>query len=574
MNERLEFDTELEVSDKIRKQKRRLGTIITVTVLVAVLLINAAFGIIIYNKTAYIDLTRAKYEDMGNFYTVSNDLKTVMETEVIPTIDGINAQRAADGLDALKIKIIFCQDSDLLEENEQTKMVHHTVRGLSSRYPNYFDVTYRDVQKYPASVQEYKVTSATTILPTDVIVSFGSEFNVHGLVSFYTLDTDTGEVWAYNGEKKLASTILSLTRADSPICVLTTNHGESLFETIGGEVKVRAEYSTFMDVIRASGYKIELIDLEHDDIPENTRMMICFAPTTDFKAFGNLGESGVSEISRLDKYLDDARAFLYVCDQETPSLPNLEEYLEEWGIKPTRVTVQSGLSENYALFDNQSSADSSGSLLIGKYVTSGYGASLTADLRANAYPPTVTFGSSTALSPSDNYTKTFITPEDGEKSIIYSYYNNGVSRTMYDVFTTNSSAYAMIGGSVYEHASDNNLFRLMTLTEEVNQVQEDNYSLANLSSYVLGVSSTEFFKNEFLDSAAYGNSDILLAALRATSTETVPVNLEFKVFYDGVINDSVYATAKTTGTVIALCTIPLCLLAIAGIFVCVRRKYL
>lgn len=566
---------ELEGSDIKRIKRKRLGRLICACVLAAVLLINAVFGIIIYKKTAYIDLTRAKYEEMSGFYTFSDSLAAVMDTEVIPSIDAINSQRANEGLDALKVEIIFCRDADLLEKEENTKMVHHTARELESRYPDHFEIIYTDVQRYPASVQKYKVTSATTILPTDVIISFGTEFNVHGLVSFYTMDTDTGEVWAYNGEKKFASTILSLTRADSPVCALTVNHGEGLFRTVDGKAVVKEEYSTFIDVIKAAGYKVTFIDLERDEIPENCRMIICFAPTTDFKAFGSLGETGVSEISKLDKYLDGARSFFYVCDTTTPELKNLEEYLSEWGIQPTRVQTQSGLEENYALIDEQNSTGDNGALLIGKYVTAGYGASITADLRASSYPPAVAFGSSTALSPSENYTKTFITPDDGsERSVIYSYYNNGVSRTMYDIFTANSTAYAKVGGEVYEHASDNNLFRLLTLTEELKQVQEDNYSLANLSSYVLGASSTEFFKNEFLNSAAYGNSDVLLAALRATSTETVPVNLEFKVFDGGEINETVYAMTNKAGIIAALCLTPVSLLAIVGIFVCVRRKYL
>ena len=574
MNTQTEQDFELE---ELKSRKGRGRAIaIFVCVIVAVLLLNVAVSLLLYKKVAYIDLTRPKYSETGGFYTFSDGLKTVMDESVIPSVDRINDERKASGLEELKIEIIFCDDADKLDSNEQTKMIQHTARQLESKYSKHIELRYVNVQKNPTAVQDYKVTSATTIYPTDVIISFGTEFIVHGKASFYTLDEDTGEVWAYNGEKKFASSILSLTRADSPICVLTTNHGESLFDYSGATPKVKDEYSTFIDIIAASGYEVQLLDLEKDEIPDECRMMICFAPTTDFKAFGSLGASGVSEIEKLDKYLDGSKSFFYICDPSTPELPHLEEYLSEWGIKPARVQTAAGTQQNYALFDSQSAANSDGSLMIGKYATAGYGSTITADLRAGAYPPAVAFGSSTAILCSDSYTKNsvILNQDTLEKTYIYSYYNNGVSRTMYDVFTSNTTAYAKIGGEVYEHASETNLFSLFTLTEETNQVQEDSFNMANLSSYVLGLSSTEFLKNEFLESKAYGNADVLLAALRATSTETVPVNLEFKVFYDAEIDDMLFATTKTTPTVVALCVIPVTLCLIVGAVVCIKRKFL
>ena len=88
--------------------------------------------------------------------------------------------------------------------------------------------------------------------------------------------------------------------------------------------------SAFIDVIEGAGYEVIFIDLEREEIPKDCRMIICFAPTRDFYAYGSLGELGVSEIEKLDRYLDAAHSFFYVCDRDTPKLPALEEYLYEW----------------------------------------------------------------------------------------------------------------------------------------------------------------------------------------------------------------------------------------------------
>lgn len=568
-----------EIKSPNRARRRALSVLVVSATLAAVLLLNILFGIFIYKKVAYIDLTEPKYTSMTGFYTFSDSLDETMEQSVIPSIDSINAERRSQGLDELKVRLIFCRDADLLDSEDDSRQVHYTARQLCSKYPKYVELEYCDVEKHPDSVRQYKITSATSIYSTDVIVAFGTEFNIHGLISFFTLDSDTGETWGYNGEKKFASTILSLTRADSPVCALTTNHGERLFEEIDGQLTVREEYSAFINIIKGAGYKVELIDLENDPIPQSCRMIICFAPTADLAAYGSLGWSGNSEIQKLDKYLDAQCSFFYISDPSTPSLPNLEEYLSEWGISPARVTTQAGMQENYLLADASNCIDGTGELIKGKYATEGYGASITADLRDLSYTPSAVFGSATAIMPSDCYDKQIILPDSdsNERTAIYTYYNNGVYRTMYDILTSNSTAYAKIGGEVYEHASENNLFRLFTLTEETKQVQEDSYGMVSLSSYVLAMSSTDFFKNEYLDSAAYGNADIMLSALRATSTETVPVNIDPKAYYSYETDTEAYLYTQSTAFKIisvACMLLPPVTVVLAGTVICVKRKYL
>lgn len=546
-----------------------------VSVIALVLLLNVILGVLSYKKLLYIDLTEPKYTNMESFYTASEDFYTAIETNVLPSVDKINEERAGQGLEPLAVRIIFCEDSDLLDKSEDTRLVHYTARQLQNKFPDYIEIEYTDCVKNPSSVQAYKVTAASRINSTDVIVTFGGEFIVHGLLSFYLTDSNSGEVWGYNGEKKFASSIISLTLADSPVCAITTNHGEGLFDYSSGTPTVREEYTTFIKVIEGAGYEVKFIDLEKDEIPEDSRMMICFAPTRDFFAYGNLGESGVSEIQKLDKYLDGSNSFFYICDTSTPVLSNLEEYLAEWGIAPAREEMASGLYEAYKLFDDKNNTDDSGSSVKGKYTTSGYASTITADLRALSYPPAVSFGNATVLSPAENYDKTIVMPseKDGERSVIYTYYHNGITRTMYDIFTSYETAYAQVGDEI-RYANENNLYSVFTLTEEVREVQESSLSTVSISSYVLGLSSTQFLKNEFLDSSSYGNSDVLMAVLRATSSESVPVNIDGKAFYDSHINDALFAITNKALPLTLLIAIPLTLCTVAGIIVCIKRKYL
>lgn len=559
-----------------KRKSAKLIRIFTVVIVVAVIILNAAVSLLGDKNLWYIDLTRTKYKSAESmFYTLSDSCQNLIATEVIPSIEKINLEREAEGLEKIKVKIIFCAEKDFIEQDDMMRYVSYTARALEKNFSDSIEVSYVNMTKNPSAVQKYKTTSAATIYTSDVIVEFGSEYLVQGINSFYYIEASESEPWAYNGEKRLSAMIQSVTQAESPICCLTSNHGESLFDDKG---EVKAEYTTFLKVIEGAGYDVEFLDLEKEEIPANCRMIITFDPAYDFKAFGNLGENNVSEIEKLDKYLDDSNAFFYICDRDTPSLKSLDEYLEEWGVEVSRVEDAADTSDSYFIKDTTACVDAGeGNALIGNYATEGLGATLTEDMRRAAYPAKVVFVNSTAIKPSQNYVRNYVLANSETGTAAYTYYRyfkNGVSRNMLDVFTTHTSAYAEVAGEQYEIATDKNLFKLMTITQEQRSVQEDNFTTVNQASYVIALASTEFLTNEMLDSTAYGNTDVILSALRNTSSEVVPTDIDLKAYYEYTVeSNAAYTTVKTKAWSICLMAIPAALSLVVCIIVCVRRKY-
>ena len=562
---------ESEQKTKVNIFKGRLGRIVTAGILLAVLLLNIGVGALFYGRAWYIDTSSSAYEDMYGIYTFSDELEKLMESQVLPDVDRINSERTAAGEDELKIKIIFCTDADYIEKNDNSRMIQYTARNLCARFSDYFEIEYINIDKNPTAIQQYRVTSSTRIYSSDVIITFGTEYLVNSAEAFFTLDNDTGEVWAYNGEKQFASAILSLTRADSPVCALTYNHGEILFDMSSGSPTVKEKYSAFIDVIEGAGYEVIFIDLEREEIPKDCRMIICFAPTRDFYAYGSLGELGVSEIEKLDRYLDAAHSFFYVCDRDTPKLPALEEYLYEWGIAPYRVKNQANQEVLGALTDPEACIDSLGHKVTGMYATVGLGSSVTSSLRAQSYPPRVIFEDATVIKHSAAYGASYNLEYD---FYTYTYLKNGVYRTMTDIFSSCESAAVQIDGKNYEHAHANNLFSLFTVTAEDRQIQQDSFSSVNDASYVLALASTSFFENEYLESAAYGNADVLLSAFRKTGGEIVPVNIQaYRPLY--VYETTFVTTYKTNypATVICFAAIPIVAAAVVGLVIGIKRKH-
>jgi len=553
----------------IRKSPKKL-TVITAIVLLAVVVFNILFSVIGDRQMFYIDLSQTLYKSgKTNMYTLSDDCKDMIADRVIPMIDQTNEERAARGEDPIKLNIVFCSDRDVLEDNELTRYVSYTARAIAKRFPDHVSVQYIDISTNPSSVQKYKVNSAATLYNSDVIVEFGSEYLVQGVNSFYYTESTADKPWAYNGEQRLTAMIMSVTRVESPICCITSNHGESLFD---GNGNVKEEYSTFISLIESAGYTVQILDLENEDIPENCRMIITFDPSEDYKAFGELDEGEVSEIEKLDKYLDQSKSFFFICNPDTPKLPSLEEYLEEWGVSVNRDEN----SENYVIEDQINCTNGGvGSVVVGNYATAGLGATLTEDMRKSAYPTKVIFGNSTAIAPADNYVRRYAAAtETTDEYVYYSYYKNGVVRTMLDIFTTYNTASALTNGEVYEIATDSNLFKLMTISQETKQLQETNLTSVTKSSYVLALASTEFLTNEVLDSKSYGNTDVLLSALRNTGNETVATNLSLKGLYVYEIKDeAAYKDCNTSAWLYCLVLIPPVLVFSAGVVITIRRKY-
>lgn len=552
-------------------------TVITAVVVIAVIILNIAVSLIADACLWYIDLTEVKYKSgESTMYTLSDACISLIGSDAVPMIEKINADRVSRGDEPIKLNIIFCADKDHIENDPMMTYLNMTARSLELEFSHAIDVQYVNIVKDPSAVQRFKTTSASKIYNSDVIVEFGSEYLIQRISSFYYQDEGKTEPWAYIGEQRLSAMILSLTRAESPICAITTNHGESLF---GSDGKVRAEYSEFIELIGGAGYDVVYLDLEKDTIPENCRMMITFDPQSDFKAFGSLGESGVSEIEKLDKYLDGSNAFFYVCNRETPRLKNLEEYLEEWGVAVERASNGANTDENYKVKDSVNCTDTgSGEVVVGKYGEIGVASGITQDLSSQTYPPMVLFANATSLKPSDSYLKSFVEENEEEVTVAgsyFSYYRNGVSRTLVDVFTSYDTASAYIGDEVYEIATELDPFRFMTITRESRMIQETNYTTVDKSSYVLALSSTDFLTNDMLSSAAYGNCDVILSALRQSGAEAVPANIQLKSFYvydmDAVSNEEEFVSQRNTW-MICLTVVPTVIALAVGTVVVVRRK--
>ena len=538
-------------------------------IIAAVILLNVVFGALCSGRLWFIDLTPPSKSAPSTLYTLSAPAKQMLGE----AITSANANRE-DGEAPVKVDIIFCNDPDMLRKNEMMRYIYYTALEMEKAFPDTICVSTRDVWNNPSSVDEFRTNSYSSIQQSNVIVASGTEFRVYSYRAFFTYDTDDeSEPWAYSGEKNFIKGITAVTRAESPICALTVNHGEA-FATEDG----RAEYSEFLNVLDSAGYKTVFLDLEKEDIPANCRLIITFDPQTDFLT--DFYGGTVSELKKLDAFLDKAYSFMIFADADTPKLRNLEGYLEEWGIVFSREA-----DATYQVVDPMNSLDGIGVTMIGQYESEGVGAQLTEDMREVGASPKVVFGNALAIAYSPSYQQTYVLADEETGSGAYTfarYFRNNKTRALYDVFRTGNAAYAYAkeNGERLVDGNGNDLvvdtaanYRLMTITRHLRSVSEgQGYTSVYDNSYVCAVGSTEFASNAVLSTNAYGNTDVLLGTLRIIGREIEGSGIVQKPFHEVLMNEDYYTPQANVAVTVVLVVLPAIGLGSAGLIILIRRR--
>lgn len=574
----------------INSRKLRYGGItatLTALTIAAVIIINVVFSGLASRFGWYPDMTPDK------LYTISDECMDLLrngdeqfDTEsAIGMVDKIRAEHKAyneaNGLsegdegykdENISINIIFCDYRDNVRDNATQRYVHDSAEEIAIEFPEYFDIKYVDIERNPSAVTKYKVSAASYVYATDVIIEFGTEFRLCSINSFYRTDEGESTPWAYDGERRLAGAILAVTRAESPVACISAHYGGT-------------ENTALVSTLEDAGYKVQYLELDKEEIPEDCRLFVFYNPSRDINVKD--GVSDIDEAAKLDAFLDGTNSMMVFMSPDGPECPNLEEYLSEWGVEFVRDD-----EHNPHIIEDKSNSlnDASSSShykIIGQYAKSGLGASFTSELRNVKLPKNVVFPRAMPIRYSSDYQITHfsddggasdsvsnipgVVVEEGESYEYGEYDSSTVSRKIFDMFITSENAVAYANGKAVAKATDEIRMKLMTVTCEYRETQDANYvDSTSEHSYVVACGSTDFTSDSLLYSSSYGNGDLLLSVCRFIGREPVPVGIGLKPFADTTI-DNITAAAAIRFTVI-LTVIPAVAAIAAGAVVLVRRK--
>lgn len=504
----------------IRNRKVRYGgiaAVLTVLVITVTVLTNAVFSSLATRYSWY------KYMNPAANYDVTDDCYALL--------DDLFADHAAT-----KTEIIFCNTEANVQADDTQGYLYHTARSLAERYPQNIKLTFYDIVTNPNTVRPYTTTLnpvtgetvETKLASTNVIIVNGDYHRVYELTEFFVFkDGNTANLWAYNGEKKLAAGILHAVEENPPIACLTNNHGEVFYDY------------EMVYLLDDAGYSVRFIDLYKEEIPEGCELIISYNPNTDMMEKGTLSQT--SEAEKLDAFLSVAgNNFLVLLENGTPKLPNFEVYLEQWGVKFS-YDPQGERSYRYMLQDSANSLTSDGYTVYGAPMESGHSQTLLTGLSDK-----VVFKNATAFENS----RGFISNGDGS-------YTAG-NRTLYSLYTGSNSAVCWANGLP---VADGNDSILMSVTEQKGE---------GGSSYVGVVASVDFSSEEFLQSAVYENTDVMMRLFGIFGKEYTPEGLTIKPFASQDI--STITTRQMLWWTIGLALTPTVIVTATAVVVLIKRR--
>lgn len=551
-------------NQKVKNRKtgqRLIGLIgaICIAVLVVANILLVGLGV---NAGLYLDMTPE------GLYTLTDTMK-----DQLSYLDELEN-------DERKLKITFCTDPDYLIASQSMRVPYFMAIDLANTY-DVVEVETVNVAYNPTAVSKYKATSLSEITSSDIIVSYGDRYRVVSLQSFWVADSNN-VVWAYNGEYKMASIIMSVTSKNRPKAYFVTGHGETYYDTTAPESATSLASAYLYDLLTERGLEIKTVDLsEVDKVPDDCVLLVINNPTSDYISDPDrLDEySYVSETEKLDRYLVSDHGALMVAKDHTVTLPNLEAFLYDWGFDIGTDTVSD--ETNYLV-----SEDGGYGKVLGVYDSDSesYGAAIYESFTALGNgAPSMVFDDTGHILPA--YGDTWSAPEAGTYA---------VSRNYAPLFYTTSSAksYEVGAGGALEVNNEG----IMHLAGVTTRLEIDSYTAEYKYSYVFAAPSGGFFSNEMLGNTSYANYDIVSALVENISrvdeyasielggTSYNSPNLGGKPFletdmsssdvYDGDVI-AVHGVSTTDIVLISvlLLAIPLVVLAV-GVAVRIRRKFL
>ncbi len=306
-----------------KKHRRLCLNVITVFAVVLLVGMNILFPYLMQSGANYIDITPE------GLYTLSDPM-----VEVCKDLKG-------------DITITFCDDPDRLLAYHDIRYAYIMAQQLSEVNPN-IRVETVNLSLNPTAVDKFKQTSSVEIQASDMIVSCGSRYRLLSAAPLWTADKTTGELFSFNGEYKMATALLSVTALVQPVVCFAYGHGERIYvpenytPTAEQPQDLRDEKwghddnrSAFYSLMEMVGLKVQYINLDKEDIPDECALLVMDGPTSDYDLGDpNSIEEDNNALRRIHDYLSrkDNAAWMLFKDPSVGTLTNLEDLAKDWGI--------------------------------------------------------------------------------------------------------------------------------------------------------------------------------------------------------------------------------------------------
>ncbi len=440
-------------STELGKRRRRkigiLALISTIVVIAAVIALNYFVDYIADRYVLEIDMTSTSE------YEISDETAQLLQT----LTDPITITVLCDETD-------YANDSDLRRLPKVLQRYVQLSGGMVT-------VKYINAVTNPGIFSQYDELG--DLSTGDIIVESAKRYNSMSPYDLleYSADSDDDSTYYVTGlraEQRLTSAILYVTANKIPKAAYLTGHQET------------TDLDTLDTLLTSGNYDVTTLSLmTAEEIPSDIDLIIISQP---------LGDYTDDEIQMIDDFMNDGGRMIVTYATNTPSLPNLDAYFEEWGVR----------YENELVFDEEQCYAGYTNYLLPS-LTSVEG--ITDNISSSGYSIIAGARPISTLWDTDNWRGTQV------------------------LMTTSNSAYAKDLSNVtidYARSSDDvsGPFNLGVLA-----YQAEMHNLDSTYSYILFLNAG-FVSDSVLGNSSFLNKSYLLAALNFLSDDSETVVIESK----------------------------------------------
>lgn len=396
---------------------------------------------------------------------------------------------------------------------------YSTVAALAEKMAaanSYISVVYIDPDLQPEFISAYASESLETSM---VLVETEARYSVLSVNDLFTIETDDyGNETTYStADGALANAVYIVNLETVPVIAVATGHDE-LFTT---------DYRyTFDSLMEDNGFQVVEFDIMTEEVPEEAQIIMISTPSTDYS---------VEEIAKIEAFLDDTstdRALFVTAMPTQGDLPNLEAFLEEWGIAIGEGTV----------FESDSS-------------------------RAMTNTPNMFLVDINTEIIEEEYSR-IISYSSSPIEILFSANNDIVT---YPLLSTLDSAYVVTGTDDDTDDIETDTYNTAVLSRRLNNVGNNTTTYTNV--IVMGDTYSLYY--DFLSSSAFSNREVIVDVLQtATAIEDASVSLYVEQTETNILDiTATWAVIQTVGLTICTIAIPL-LILVAGLVIFLKRRHL
>lgn len=514
-----EKDNKPEGKSKAKKPKKNLkklkhgsmATVLTIVFIVVLVLVNIVATSLFERFPLTIDMTS------DDSYTISDETSDYIK----------NVEK--------KIKItVLSEESEFTSTSKYIRQSNEILKNIVKSNGN-IELEYVDLLSNPEVKSEYEDTLSeydiivetgenherTTIVRPQDLVNFSSDFEtsfqqnmgatLDAFIEYYggmtAIQSYPAGIESNCAEQAFTSAILKVTDANPVTVTFLTGRNEV------------ASLSYFQTLLNANGYIVNSIDITTQDIPEETDFIVMGAPSVDYTA---------EEVEKVSAFLDNdgklQKNLLYIESVQQPDTPNIDELLEEYGIK----------FRNEFVYDANENNASNGFVFME---------------RANdKFMDDIKDDSLRLIT--NVYTKP-ITIEYNEKQML----------TCEAYVQTSETGYTM-------DAKNNELTSGVTVTAAVGSRAEFDNDITNYSN-LIALGSEYFVSDTVLQMSQYSNRQWILSLINGVTGKSSDITIEPKTVEGGLFD--LTNTQIRVLEWVFIVIIPVIVLAI-GIIIWIRRK--